>query len=125
MRLQKLLLVLAPLLVPAAAFAQLNPQLIPESGTIGRCSFITGDIHFDCIPLYVGYLIQLIFSFIGTICLVEIIWGGYEYALSGFQGDTTTAKKRISNAIFGLVFSVLAFLIVDTIVSVLLAGPTA
>ena len=111
-------------LVPVAALAQnaFNPQLIPESGQIGNCNFITGDIHFDCIPLYVGYLIQLIFSFLGMIFLAMIIWGGYEWAFSGLQSDSQKAKARIKNAIIGLIFSLLSFLIVDGIVGVLFAS---
>jgi hypothetical protein len=46
---------------------------------IGRCNFITGDIHFDCIPLYFAYLIQLVFSFLGLICLAMIMWAGYKW----------------------------------------------
>lgn len=121
---------LTPLLglLPSAALAVgtgFSPQLIPESGQIGRCSFITGDIHFDCIPLYLAYLIQLIFGMLGTLCLVMIIWAGYEWAFSGLQGDSQRAKSRLKNAILGLAFSVLSFLIVDFVVGVLLAGPQA
>ena len=42
---EKLLLLLA---VPA--HAQPPSSLIPESGILGTCNFITGSIHFDCLP---------------------------------------------------------------------------
>ncbi len=105
--------------------AQLIPSVIPASGMIGRCSFITGDFHFDCIPLYLGYLIQLVFGLLGTVCLIEIIWAGYEWAFSGLTGDNQKAKGRLTNAILGLIFSLLAFLIVDTVVSAIFAGPAS
>lgn len=108
-------------LVPVRALAQLTPSLIPQDGMIGRCNFVTGDIHFDCVPLYVAYLIQLLFGSLGTICLLMIIWAGYEWAFSGLEGDSQKAKARLRNAIMGLIFSVAAFLIVDTVVSVLFA----
>ncbi len=116
---------LLPLLVHADAPSGFAPQLIPESGVLGPCNFITGEIHFDCVPIYLGYLIKMIFGLLGTICLLMIIWAGYEWALSGLKGDSSQAKARIRNAILGLVFAVLSFLIVDTIVSVLLSGPTS
>lgn len=103
----------------AQAFAQ-GPMLIPEGGTIGGCSFINGDFGFDCIPLYLSYLIRLAFGLAGGFALFGIIQGGYEYGLSGLPAgiiDKEAAKKRITNAIVGLVVVILAFLIIDTIVS--------
>ncbi len=114
-----------PLMAMAQQPNSLNPHLIPVSGIIGNCSFITGDIHFACIPLYVGYLIQLIFGMLGTICLLMIIWSGYEWVFAGAGGDNQKAKARLTNAILGLAFAVLSYLIVDTIISVLFSGPTA
>lgn len=110
--------------IPLLAVAQngFSPQLIPESGIIGNCNFITGEIHFDCIPLYLAYLIRLVFSLLGIIFLAMIIWGGYEWAFSGLQSDSQKAKSRIRNAVLGLVFSLLSFLIVDAIVGVLFSG---
>ncbi len=111
------------LIVPGRLAAQgVGPQLIPDTGTIGNCSFITGDFSFDCIPLYVAYLIRLAFGLAGGFAVFEIIKGGYEYALSGLPTpivDKESAKKRISNAILGLVVVVFAYLIIDLIVGAL------
>jgi hypothetical protein len=116
------------LLAPRIAYLQgVGPQLIPESGTIGDCSFITGDFSYDCFPLYLAYLIRLAFTFAGGFALFEIIKGGYEYALSGIPGNLTereTAKKRIVNALIGMTVVILAFLIVDTLVSAVFLGPS-
>ena len=106
-------------LIPSVS-AQLAPELIPASGYVGSCNFIDGDIHFDCVPVYLAYLIQMIFGMLGTICLLMIIWAGYEWAFSALKGDSQQAKARLRNAIFGLIFSVLSYLMVDTILSVLL-----
>ncbi len=119
-----LLLALVALMVlrPNAVLAQ---QLIPESGVIGNCSFITGNFHFDCIPLYLAYLIKLAFGLAGGFALFGIIQGGYEYGLSGLPTppiDKEAAKKRISHAIIGFVVVIFAYLIIDTIVSVLFVG---
>lgn len=122
------LLTLCTLALPAALFAQgPGPQLIPDVGTIGNCSFVDGDFDFECIPLYLSYLIRLAFGLAGGFALFEIIKGGYEYAMSGIQAigvDKESAKKRITHAILGLAVVVCAFLIVDTIVSAAFLGPS-
>lgn len=86
------------------------------------CNFVTGELHFECIPMYIGYLIELIFGFTAGMCLLEIIHAGYEMSFSGF-GDRESSRKRIWNALLGLAMAVMAFLIVDTILTVLLSGP--
>lgn len=119
----------ALLLLPGIALAQggaLPPlQLIPTGGNIGSCNFVTGEFHFECFPLYLAFLIQVLFGFVAGGCLLHIVWGGYEWALAGLGGDTQGAKKRIQNAIIGLTMAVLTFLIIDTILLNLLSGPSS
>jgi hypothetical protein len=120
------LLTLSVVALPIVTSAQgPGPQLIPDTGTIGDCSFIDGNFSFDCLPLYLSYLIRLVFGLAGGFALIEIIKGGYEYAMSGIQAigvDKESAKKRITHALFGLAVCILAFLIVDTIVSAVFLG---
>ena len=113
-------------LLPAPAFA-LTPYLLPESGTLGgTCDFVTGEMHFECIPLYLAYLIKVIFGMLGTFCLLQIILAGYQWMITGIpgsgSGDTSGPKARLKNALFGLGFALLSFLITDLIVSVLIGG---
>ncbi len=123
----RILLILSGLLVglrASTAFAQI--YLIPESGTVGSgCSFITGDMNFDCIPLYLSYIIKFFFGLAGGFALTEIIRGGYEFALSSIQAtqiNKETAKGRIGTALLGLAVTTFAYLIVNTIVSGLFHG---
>jgi len=111
-------ILIAGLLAPALALAQFDPHLIPTSGTIGGCSFITGQFTWGCIPLYIGYLIQTVFSFIGTLCLIQIIWAGYEMAIGSVSGDKEAGKNRLQRALMGLAFSLFVYLIVNMVVSV-------
>ncbi len=104
---------------PLPSQAQLgNPSLIPASGILAPdCNFVTGEFHFHCIPLYVSYLIKLVFSFLGTIALIQIMIAGYQIQMGHLTGDNEGGKKRLYAAIFGLVFSLLAFLLIDTVIS--------
>lgn len=102
---------------PLAASAQFLP-LIPASGTIANCDFRTGDFHFNCFPVYLAYLIKVVFSVLGTLALLMLILAGYEWGTSSLEGgDTSKAKNRIKFAIGGFVFSILSYLIVNTIIS--------
>lgn len=98
---------------------------IPASGLLPGtdCSFITGDFEFNCIPIYVGYLIQTVFALTGGFALMEILTSGYEIAMSGITGDKEKGKKRLQWALIGLALSILSFLIVDFAISMLLLGP--
>ncbi len=112
-------------MLPVMALAQTpnGLQLIPENGVIGSCNFVTGEFHFECFPIYLAYLMQVAFAFGTGTCLIQFVWGGYEWAFAGLGGDTQGAKKRIQNAIIGLTVCILAYLIVDTVVLNLLSGP--
>ncbi len=121
------------LAVPTIAFAapydpMAEPYLIPRDGVmvingvvVPNCNFLNGDLHYHCVPIYVAYIIRLLFGMMGTICLVMIIWAGFEWAFSGLQNDTQAPKTRIKNAIMGLVLCTLSYLLVDTVISALFA----
>jgi len=108
-----------------SAVAQ-DPALIPASGTLGdKCNFITGEFDFDCVPLYVGYLIQIVFAMSGGFALMEILKGGYQIGMGGLTGDKEGGKKRVTWALIGLALCILSFVIVDFAISTLLLGPVA
>lgn len=111
-------LLLAGILAPAIALAQFDPHLIPTSGTIGGCSFMKGNFTWSCIPQYIAFLIQTIFSFIGTLCLIQIIWAGYEMSIGSLSGDKEAGKNRMQHALIGLAFSLFVYLIVNMVVSI-------
>lgn len=120
MRLPSFVVIGTLALLPTAAVAQLDPHLIPTDGTIAGCSFVTGNFTWACIPMYVAYLIQTVFGFIGTLCLIQIIWAGYEIAIRSLSGDKEAGKNRLFRALMGLAFSLFVYLIVDMVVSVVL-----
>jgi len=104
-------------LAPAIAWAQ-PTTLIPESGTIGSCNFKTGEFTFECIPMYIGYLVQWAFAGVGMFCLIQCIWAGYEIAIANAIGkDKSEGVRRLTNAITGLVVCVLSFAIIDFVLS--------
>lgn len=127
-----LLLMLSAVLVTVRSGIALaqgpGPQLIPDTGMIGGCNFVTGDFNFECLPLYLAYIIRLFFGMAGGFAMFQILQGGYEYALSGLQPvasglpDKEAAKKRITNAIVGLVVVVLSYMLIDTLITAFFVG---
>lgn len=126
MKLLRTLIVVGFVLVPVLAQAQFDPHLIPNGGRFGACDFNTifdgraSTVGWDCIPVYIAFLIQTVFGFIGTLCLIQIIWAGYEMAISSVSGDKEAGKNRLQRAIIGLVFSMFVYLIVNMVVSVVI-----
>lgn len=105
-----------------------DPGLIPPSGKLFGpgvvCDFTLGEFDFDCIPIYIGYLVQVIFTFSGGFALIEILKGGYQIGISGLPGqDKEAGKRRVTWALIGLALSILAFVVVDFVISSLLLGP--
>ena len=57
-----------------------------------------------------------------TICGAVIVWGGIEKTLAGANADAEhRAQKRITNGVMGLVWMVLAGVIVSTITAIAVA----
>lgn len=78
----------------------------------------------------VGQLIEntrnLALGLVGTICVILIIWGGFQY-LTSFGNDekATAGKKTLTYAIIGLIIVILALIIIQIILDVLGTGQVA
>lgn len=107
-----LLLVFVPhALAETAGFVPLAPiqGLTDETtanGVIGSSSF--ADFFNNLYKFLVGLAIAL--------AIIEIIWGGIEYSTTDSIGNKEAGKKRIRNAIFGLVL-ILSPALVFTIIN--------
>ena len=113
-----LLCALVPSLFAEATYAQ---SLIPESGNLGaNCNFATGVMDFTCVPLYIGYLIQILLGFAGGFFLFGIMIAGYKYMFGSLTGQgTEKGKQEIIARVVGLVVILFAYLLVDTLITLL------
>lgn len=115
---RRLLPVLALLIIGfSTGQALAQPTVLDPGGSLGGCNFITGEIHFQCIPPFIGHLVQVIFFFVGSIALLQIIISGYQMAIGKVTGNDEEGKKRLRTAIMGFAVSVLAFFIIDVIIT--------
>ena len=106
--------------VPSSFAGSVPTSLIPASGKLATCNFTTGEIHFECIPLYLSHLIKFFIGLSAGFFLTSVILGGYKYAIGSVTTEGKEAgKKQIIAAIIGLSVVVLSYLLVDTILTAL------
>lgn len=100
------------------------PTLLPGENTnlggygdacIGLATLIrTGDITLRQIPCFIKFFSQTLIAVAGSLSVIFIMIGGYRYAM--FSADSKEeAKKTILYALVGLAVSLLAWVLVDTV----------
>lgn len=109
------LIILLGLLVAAPVFAQLQGvQGLPNnSGLIdwSRGGGVAGAV---------GWAIQLILFFTGSIAVLFIIIGGFQYITSGANADLAKrGKSTMVNAIIGLIIVLLSYTVASVIMTTL------
>lgn len=89
------------------------------TGGIPGCNFITGEINAgQCLPNFIAHLIQFVFGFAAGICLIMIIFAGYEIVIGNLPGGSSEAgKNRLTWAIIGFIMAATSFFIMDFIIS--------
>ncbi|MDO8468546.1 MAG: hypothetical protein Q7S29_02195 [Candidatus Peribacter sp.] len=98
------------------AYAQ-TLSLFPDGGVAG-CDFASGDITKNCVPLFIAHVIQVVFGFVGGVCLILILISGYRILLAVVTGgDKSTGFEMLRWAIIGFVTAALTFFIIDFIIS--------
>jgi len=60
-------------------------------------------------------MIDLITKLAGTIAVLFLIYGGYQYMIGGITDDKEGAKKTIQYAVMGLIVTFLAYVIVNLV----------
>ncbi|MBI1934662.1 hypothetical protein HYS30_03275 [Candidatus Peregrinibacteria bacterium] len=83
------------------------------------CDFTTGNIHADCVPRFIGHLIQWVLGFVGAFCLMNIMIGGYQIALGSAIGDKEAGKSRVLWALVGLLVAMASYGILNVIITTL------
>lgn len=104
------------LLLPSVASAQ-QPGVIMEGLT--GCDFQTGKLMAACIPVFIGHLVQIIMALVGSIFVINVMIGGYQYAIGAIEGDEGKGKERIYWSIIGLIVTTCAYLIIDLVLTIL------
>jgi len=100
---------LALLFYVHTAFAQIdNLPSIPGKGSTSDIKSLTD---------LIGYIYNLAFWIVGIAVFVNILWGGFIvfFGAAGNSSKVSEGTKKITNAVYGLVLLVAAYLILNTI----------
>jgi hypothetical protein len=93
-----------------------NPQIITN---LPGCDFVTGKLSAACVPIFIGHLIQVLFSLISLFFLLNVMYAGYQIALGYIRGEKTEGIERIRWSIIGLIVCVCTFLIINLVINVI------
>lgn len=100
---------------PGGAAAQ-NIAVITE---LPGCDWETGQHEAVCIPIFIGHLVQVVFSVISVFFIINVMYAGYQIAMGAWSGENSAGKDRLRNSIIGLIVSVCCYLILDLIISII------
>jgi len=100
------------------ALAQ-TPSLFPDGGVAG-CDFASGNITAPCVYIFIAHVIQVVFGFVGGVCLILILISGYRVLFAVVTGGERSAGTEMMRwAIIGFITCALTFFIIDFIISTL------
>ena len=105
------ILLLAPVIAGAA-------RPVPDNRVIGEIPQVSGTNQSTDLVGTIQVVIQWALGFIGIVVFIIFLLAGFEYATAG--GDdakTSTAQKRMVNAVIGLIIIFFAFVASNTILS--------
>lgn len=105
--------------LPVAATGKIRcPDGSTVSGDLSNCGAIKSDLNNNNLMGTLNQIINVIIGVIGFIAVIVIILGGVEYTTSaGDSGKVKKAKDTIMYGIIGLVIALLAYSIVNFVLS--------
>ena len=74
-----------------------------------------GQVKLSDVIVIIVKFIDLVTKFAGTLAVIFLIYGGYQYMIGSISDDKESAKKTIQYAIMGLIVTFLAYVIVNLV----------
>ena len=83
-------------------------------------NFVIGSIDVSSFTALRDSIVRTLFSIIGSIAVIVIVYGGFRYVTSaGDSSKIAAAKNTILYAVIGLIIAILAFAIVNFVIGAL------
>jgi hypothetical protein len=99
-------------------FLETNFENLTRNDVLG-CAIVTGRIKMFYLSMFISYAMNMIAILGGSISMIFIMVGGYQYVIGGITQSTDEGKGTIINAIIGLLVSSGAWIIVNVILSLI------
>lgn len=81
------------------------------------CGIKTGQIPLWMVPYYVKYVLEFVIGISGLIAVGGTMYGGYLYLFAGLSDDKDKGKKAILYGISGFILTLLAWALVNIVIS--------
>ena len=81
------------------------------------CGIKTGKMKLWMIPYYIKYLLQFVLSVAGIVAVGAMVFGGYLYMFGTVMDDKEKGKRSVMYGIMGFVVVLLAWAIVNVVIS--------
>ncbi len=88
---------------------------LPGTGTTFDPTSVGGKEGSDALGKYLNAMIKLFIGVCAVLAVIMIVLGGIEYMTSELPGNKESGKKKITQAIFGLLLALGAWVILNTI----------
>lgn len=95
-----------------------NPEDLATQNDILGCAIKTGRISLQMIPYFITYISNFLLSIVGLISVLFIVLGGYQYVAGGLTDKKEKGKEYIKHALMGMAIAILAWIIVNTIITI-------
>ncbi len=101
-------------LLPTTSWAQTSTE---GNGVLPKQSCINdGSCGLQDIPFFIYYFVNFLIGIAGTLAVLMLMYGGYQYIVGGIVEDQKAkAKKTITYAVAGLIVSSLAWVIINVL----------
>ena len=86
-----------------------------KSDDVLACALRTGRVKLWMAPFFILSAIEFLSGLAGLLSVGFMVIGGYHFAVGGVTEEKDKGKKTITNALIGLVLSMLAYTIVNII----------
>lgn len=82
------------------------------------CAIKTGRISLQMVPYFVTTMTNFLLAMVGIVCVLFTVIGGYYTIYGGITDNKEKGKKTIMHALLGMVIALLAWTIVNVIMSI-------
>jgi hypothetical protein len=97
----------------AEVFGKVDPKNAPGGEGLGFLNFGTGAAG---LGKFLSAAIQLIFMLAGIALVFMILWGAWDWIVSGGEKDkVAAARNKITNAIIGMIILAVSFAIIGVL----------
>lgn len=96
-----------------------SAQSLIDASLEGTCKWSTGRMTAACLPMFIGHVITVLVGMLGAFFVINVMIAGFQITVGAAIGDKEKGKERLRWSIIGFVVSVLCYVILNVIFSVL------